>query len=86
MGMFSFITNRMLPNKAGKDDAGRVKAFVRTGSTTLEGEYTCPDCGKSGKISQTFKRPLVIKCGGCGESLRLPRLKDSVKAEKKKGL
>ena len=86
MGMFSFVTNRTLANKTGKEDAGKVKAFVKTGSSTLEGEYTCPDCGKPGKISQPFKRPIVIKCSGCGETLRLPRLKDSIKAEKKKGL
>jgi transcription elongation factor Elf1 len=86
MGMFSFITNRTLPSQTGKDDAGRVKAFVKTGSNTLEGEYTCPDCGKSGRISQPFKRPLVIKCGGCGDSLKLPRLKDEIKREKKKRL
>jgi transcription elongation factor Elf1 len=84
--MFSFVTNRTLADKAGNEGAGRVKAFVKTGSTIIEGEYTCPDCGKSGKISQTFKRPIVIKCNLCGESLRLPRLKDSIKAEKKKGL
>ncbi len=86
MGMFSFITNRTLASKAGREDAGRLKAFVKAGSATLEGEYTCPECGKSGKISQAFKRPLVIKCGGCGETLKLPRLKDEIKREKRKGL
>ncbi len=86
MGMFSFIANRTLSSKAGKEGAGRLKAFVKAGSSTLEGEYTCPECGKGGKISQTFKRPLMIKCGSCGEALRLSRLKDEIKKEKKKGL
>ena len=86
MGMFSFVTNRTLPNKAGKEDAGRVKAFVKTGSTTLEGEYTCPECGKPGNISQIFKRPIIVKCGSCGEGIKLARLKDEMKRDKKKGI
>jgi len=84
MGMFSFMTNRTLPNKAGKEDAGRVKAFVKTGGSTLEGDYTCPECGKSGKVNQIFKRPIVVKCRDCGESIKLARIKDSIKQEKKR--
>jgi hypothetical protein len=79
MGMFRYVTNRTLPNKAGKEDAGRVKAFVRNGSDTLEGEYRCPECGTEGRIKQVFNRPINIKCGKCGFLIRLPRLKGKKK-------
>jgi transcription elongation factor Elf1 len=83
--MFSFVTNRTVASRAGREDAGRVKAFVRTGSTTLEGDLTCPECGQPSKISQTFRRPLVVKCAGCGETVRLARLKDEIKKDRKRG-
>jgi uncharacterized protein (DUF983 family) len=85
MGMFSFVTNRTVANKAGKEDAGRVKAFVKTGGTTLEGDMTCPECGQSCKINQVFKRPLAVKCSSCGETVKLARLKDEIKKDRKKG-
>lgn len=75
MGMFRYMTNRTLSNKAGKEDAGRMKAFVRNGSETLEGEYMCPECGNEGKISQVFKRPINIKCEKCGFLIRMSKLK-----------
>jgi len=74
MGMFSYVTNRTLPNKAGQE-TGRIKAFVKHGSGTIEGEYTCPECKASGKISQAFTRPLAIRCAKCGFILKLPKLK-----------
>ncbi len=75
MGIYSYVTNRTLPNKAGKEDAGRVKAFVRNGSDMLEGEYKCPECGNEGKVSQAFKRPISVKCEKCGYIMKLPRLR-----------
>ena len=84
MGMFSFVTNRTIADRSGKEDQGRLKAFVKTGSTTLEGEYTCPECKKAGKISQVFKRPIAVKCASCGFVIKLPRLKDEIKKDRKK--
>ena len=75
MGKYKYVTNRILESKAGRPDAGRVKAFVLNGSDKLEGEYRCPECGHEGKISQTFKRPIIVECGSCGHKMRLPRLK-----------
>jgi len=79
MGMFRYITNRTLPNKAGKENAGRIRAFVKTGSNTLEGEYVCPECGNEGKINQVFRRPLSIRCEKCNLLMRMPKLKGKMK-------
>ena len=79
MGMFRYVTNRALVNHAGREDAGRVKAFVRNGSEVLEGEYKCPECESEGKVSQVFRRPINIKCGKCGFLIRLPKLKGKIK-------
>jgi hypothetical protein len=84
MGMFAFVTNRTLPNKAGKEDAGKVRAFVKTGGNMLEGDFTCPECCRQCKISQPFKRPIILKCPVCGVSTKLARLKDEIKKDKKK--
>lgn len=75
MGNFKYITNRSLPDKAGNEDAGRVRIMVRNGSDNAEGDYTCPECKYSGKVNQVFRRPITVKCGKCGYSMRLPKLK-----------
>ena len=74
MGMFKYITNRMLVNKAGQE-AGKIKVVVRNESDTLEGEYKCPECGNEGKVNQPFRRPLNVKCEKCKFLMRLPKLK-----------
>ena len=75
MGNFRYVTYRAVANKAGKEDAGKIKAFVKNGSDTLEGEYKCPECGNEGKVNQAFKRPINVKCGKCGFLLKMPKLK-----------
>ena len=47
-------------------------------------EYLCPDCGHHGYIEREWKRPFNITCDGCGATIRVPRLKDQIKREKKK--
>lgn len=81
--MFSFVTNRALTSRAGRAEAGRVRAFVKVGGSMLEGDLTCPECGKQSKLSQPYKRPLVFRCHVCGASTGLPRLKDEAKRERK---
>ena len=80
---FDFMTNRGLQNKDGKE-TGRVKAAVRVGSGVLEGQLTCPECLKTMAIKQPFKRPILIKCPGCAATIRLAKMKDELKKEKKK--
>lgn len=83
MGIYRFMMNRAVQSKEGKE-TGRIKAAVKTGSETLEGEYTCPECLKAGKVKQPFQRPIKVKCASCGHLIQVAKLKDELKKEKKK--
>ena len=75
MGVFKYVTNRTIPSRDGKEDAGRVKAFVKNDSDVLEGEYRCPECGNEGTINQAFSRPISVRCEKCEHLMKLPKLK-----------
>jgi ribosomal protein L37AE/L43A len=79
MGQFKYITNRTVPNKAGKEDAGNVRIMVKADSDTAEGDYVCPECQYSGKINQPFRKPVIVKCTKCSYSMKLPKLKGKKK-------
>lgn len=81
---YRYITNRPLNNKAG-EPTGNIRARVKTDSDRLEGFYRCPECGFNGKIDQIFKRPINIKCESCSFLLRISKLKDQKKKDKKAG-
>jgi DNA-directed RNA polymerase subunit RPC12/RpoP len=83
MGNYSYITNRTLQNGRG-EEKGRVAMRVRTGSTTAEYKYVCPECGDQRDGTQEFRRPIMIRCQKCGHTMKLPKLKDELKKEKKK--
>lgn len=83
MGNYSYITNRTLRNGRG-EEKGRIAVRVRTGSATAEYNYTCPECGDSRNGTQEFRRPIMVKCQKCGLLMKLPKLKDELKKEKKK--
>ena len=83
MGNYRYITNRTLRNKNG-EEKGRLKAFVRNESDRVEGEYQCPECGGNGKVDQVWKRPLNVKCSRCGFLIKIPKMKDEIKREKKR--
>ena len=76
---FRYMTNRTIPNKAGKPDAGKLKAFVLVDSDTAEIDYTCPECGHSEHTKQPFKRPFSVKCSKCGQTIKVPKLKGKKK-------
>jgi len=82
MGMFKYITNRTLQSSKGRED-GRIKVLVRQESDNAEVDYICPECGKSEHTEQAWRRPFSVKCGGCGFLMRLPKLREEVKKEKK---
>ena len=63
---------------------GRLRIRVPNDSNTAEGDYLCPECGNQGQISQEWKRPFNVKCGKCGFLMRMAKLKDEIKREKKK--
>ena len=73
--MFKYVTNRTLASKDGRQDAGRVKAFVKSDSDIIEGDYRCPECMHEGSINQAFERPIKVICEKCGHVMKLPKLK-----------
>ena len=83
MGNYKYITNRTLINKLGAEK-GWLKARVPNGSDNIEGMYLCPECGNNGKINQEWERPLSVKCSKCGLLIRISKLKDEIKKDKKK--
>ena len=83
MGNFSYITNRTVQNRAG-EMIGKIAVLVRKGSTLAEYKYTCPECGDQRDGSQEFHRPITIRCHKCGYLMKLSKLKDELKKEKKK--
>jgi RNase P subunit RPR2 len=80
---YRYITNRPLNNKAG-EPAGSIRARVKVDSDKIEGFYKCPECQHNGKVDQEFKRPVNVKCEECGFLMRVPKLKDQMKKDKKK--
>ena len=74
MGQYSYVTNRTLANKAGQEK-GRIRVMVQNGSSQAQGDYSCPECSHTGKVNQAFKKPLSVKCQGCGFLMKLPKLK-----------
>lgn len=83
MGSYRMVSNRTLTNSAG-EEKGRLRIRVPNDSDTAEGDYLCPECGSQGKVSQEWNRPFNVKCGKCGFLMRMARLKDEIKREKKK--
>ncbi len=80
---YKYVTNRSARNKAG-DEAGKIRVSVKTGTDVAEADYTCPECTHSDRVKQEWKRPFSVKCTKCGYLIRLPRLKEEMKRDKKR--
>ena len=83
MGNYRYVTNRILRNTAGKEN-GNIAIRVLKESATADIRYTCPECRHKETIQQEWKRPFSTKCAKCGFLMRIARLKDELKKEKKK--
>lgn len=81
---FRFVSNRILKDKADQEK-GRMRVLVRTGSDIAETDYECPECGFKERVETEWRRPFSVRCSKCGFLMRLPKLKDEIKREKKKG-
>ena len=83
MGNYRYITNRVLLSKAG-EEKGNIAVMVPNESSNAKVRYRCPECNHSEQLEQEWRRPFSVKCAGCGFLIRIARLKDEVKKEKKK--
>lgn len=79
MGKYKYCTNRLIPNKNGEPEKGKIKVWVKKGSDTAEADYTCPECQESGHVKKKWKRPFSVKCPNCGYLIRVSRLKGKKK-------
>ena len=84
MGEFRYITNRILKNKKG-DESGWIKVRVKKNSDKADVKYRCPECKHEEFIQKEWKRPFSVKCSKCGNLIRLPRLRDEIKRERRGG-
>jgi peptide subunit release factor 1 (eRF1) len=82
MGNYRYITNRTIMNKAG-EETGNIGVLVPNDSDQAKFKYKCPECGHKEMGEKEWKRPFSVKCAGCGVIIRLPRLKDALKKEKR---
>ena len=83
MGNYRYVTNRTLLNKVG-EEKGNMAVLVPNESDIAKVKYRCPECSHSEQLEQVWKRPFNVKCTGCGYLMRIARLKDDIKREKKK--
>jgi predicted RNA-binding Zn-ribbon protein involved in translation (DUF1610 family) len=79
---YRFVSNRILKNSEG-EEKGKIMVIVRTGSDIAETDYECPECGFKEHVEPEWKRPFSVSCSKCGFVMRLPKLKDEMKREKK---
>ncbi len=80
MGMFKYITNRVLRDKAG-EEKGKLRVVVRNESDTAEVDYVCPECGFSEHVETPWERPFSVKCSKCGFLMKPPKMKSEIKRE-----
>jgi len=80
---YRFISNRILKNSR-EEERGRMRVLVRVDSDIAETDYECPECGNKEHTEPEWKRPFSVKCSKCGFLMKLPKLKDEMKREKKK--
>ena len=80
--MYKYVTNRTLKNKAG-EEKGRIKVLVPADSDTAHVDCICPECGLSEHKELPWQRPFSVKCSKCGAVMKIPKLKDEIKKEKK---
>jgi len=77
-----YITTRDLKNSKG-DIKGKVRVLVMKNQTNALVKYTCPECLYTSKMEKEWKRPFHFKCEKCGFLIRVPRLKEEIKKERK---
>lgn len=69
--------------KRNGEIGGKIRIIVLKKDGIARVEYICPECGHYGYLETEWKRPFSFKCEECGFRIRVPRLRDEVKRERK---
>ena len=80
---YRFVSSRILKNSK-EEEKGRMRVLVKTDSDTAETDYECPECGFKEHVEPEWERPFSVKCSKCGFVMKMPKLKDEMKREKKR--
>jgi len=67
----------------GLENNGKIRVLAIAGETNALAEYICPFCGHHGMEEKLWKRPFSVKCGGCGKTIKVPKLKGKKNKKKK---
>lgn len=77
-----YHTNRPIKNKEGKY-TGAIRILVLKKDNIARCEYVCPECKVHEYKETSWKRPFSIKCSKCNFLIRVPRMRDEIKKERK---
>ncbi|MCK4532015.1 MAG: hypothetical protein KAT94_04040 [Candidatus Aenigmarchaeota archaeon] len=80
---YRFVSSRILKNSK-EEEKGRMRVLVKTDSDIAETDYECPECGFKEHVEPEWERPFSVKCSKCGFVMKMPKLKDEMKREKKR--
>jgi transcription elongation factor Elf1 len=86
-----YVTNRDLESSSG-EAKGKLKILKTKEEADAQVEFTCPECGATEKKKESWTEPFVVgekanqkfnlKCGKCGFSMKILKLKKEVKKKK----
>jgi len=79
---YRFVSNRVIKNSKG-EDRGKMRVLVPHDSGNAQVDYVCPECGLSKHVETAWERPFSVRCSKCDFLMKLPKLKDEVKKDKK---
>ena len=77
-----YHTNRSAKNARG-EPTGKIRVLA-TKDNVARVEYVCPECMHEADAEQEWKRPFSVKCSKCGFVMKMPKLKDEIKRDKKR--
>ena len=60
---------------------GKIKVLVINGEAQVE--YICPNCGNYEYLKKEWRKPFLVKCSKCGESIKVQKMKYLIKKERK---
>jgi len=63
------------------ENGGKIRVLVLHGTAHVE--YICPRCGHYEYLTKPWKRPFSVKCGNCGHTIKVQKMRYLIKKEMK---